>query len=485
MSVAEPIGVVPAAESAVNLRSAHKWPLSCRSVGLVALIADILIILLCGAACDFLYSFVEGISDEILHYFAFAVVVAVLFVSLMRSRDFYSPTELLALKNQILGVAAGWASVFLFLAGTAFAFKVSEHFSRVSIFSFAVVGFVLLVVERIVCRSIVSRGLSNRRFSGRSAILVTDAHEADIDGLVHTLLKHGVQLDREFVLPPDRCDPHELKTFICNLVGTLRGSQIEEVIVGVDVQRWTDLNTLLSGLRVLPLPISLMPTGLASDILSHPNHSMGDSICIELHRGPLGASERAAKRCIDILAAAAGLILLLPLLTITALMIRLDSPGPILFRQRRLGFNGRPFHILKFRTMSVLEDGPAVCQAAKFDGRVTRLGRWLRRTSIDELPQLLNVLSGSMSLIGPRPHAVAHDNHFDKVVRNYAFRQHVKPGLTGWAQVNGQRGPTPTEADIRRRVEFDLWYIDNWSLQLDLLIIVRTVVEIMRARNAY
>jgi lipopolysaccharide/colanic/teichoic acid biosynthesis glycosyltransferase len=135
--------------------------------------------------------------------------------------------------------------------------------------------------------------------------------------------------------------------------------------------------------------------------------------------------------------------------------------------------------------MTVMEDGETVCQATSRDSRVTRLGRWLRRASIDELPQLWNVLSGSMSLVGPRPHALAHDNEFDKVVRHYALRHHVKPGLTGWAQVHGCRGPTPTAADVRRRVEYDLWYIDNWSLGLDWLIIARTAIEILRGRNAY
>ena len=135
--------------------------------------------------------------------------------------------------------------------------------------------------------------------------------------------------------------------------------------------------------------------------------------------------------------------------------------------------------------MSVLEDGSVINQATQFDDRVTRLGKRLRRASIDELPQLLNILNGSMSLVGPRPHAVAHDNHFDKIVGNYAFRHHVKPGLTGWAQVNGHRGATPTAAEIRHRVEFDLWYIDHWSLRLDIFIIFRTFLEVMRGRNAY
>ena len=135
--------------------------------------------------------------------------------------------------------------------------------------------------------------------------------------------------------------------------------------------------------------------------------------------------------------------------------------------------------------MLVLEDGPSIIQAQFADKRVTRIGRWLRRTSIDELPQLLNVLNGNMCLVGPRPHAVAHDNEFDKIVGNYAFRRRVKPGLTGWAQVNGYRGPTPSAASLERRIEYDLWYIDNWSLWLDLKILLQTPIELLRGRNAY
>ena len=179
------------------------------------------------------------------------------------------------------------------------------------------------------------------------------------------------------------------------------------------------------------------------------------------------------------------LILLFPLLILVTIAIKIDSPGPVLFRQQRLGFNGRTFNIRKFRTMSVLEDGLSVVQARAGDDRITGVGRWLRKTSVDELPQLLNVLDGSMSLVGPRPHAVAHDNQFDKLVRNYGFRQRVKPGLTGWAQINGYRGPTPTTDLIEQRVEYDLWYIENWSLKLDLLILLQTPWEVVRGRNAY
>jgi lipopolysaccharide/colanic/teichoic acid biosynthesis glycosyltransferase len=157
----------------------------------------------------------------------------------------------------------------------------------------------------------------------------------------------------------------------------------------------------------------------------------------------------------------------------------------VIFRQRRKGFNGREFTIFKFRTMSVLEDGRVIEQARRNDPRVTRIGRILRAASIDELPQLINVLQGSMSLVGPRPHALAHDDGYTKLIAKYAFRQHVKPGLTGWAQVNGYRGETAQLELMELRVECDLWYIKNWSFWLDMKILVLTAFEVFRRRNAY
>ncbi len=424
-----------------------------------------------------------GAPGEISHYVGSAAVVAALFVLATKGQNLYDPAELLSLRIQAGSTTTTWLSVFLFLSGAVFALKIGDQFSRGGTFFFAGSGLVLLIVQRILYRKFLRRGLSGQRFAGRSAVLITDAVPT-AGALAHTLTKYGFQLDHQFLFPVDQ-NLQQQETVASDIIAYVRGSNVDEVIVGVDVTHWGAASELLSRLRVLPLPVSLIPVGAAADILSRPSHAIGDSVCIELHREPLDAFERGLKRLIDVLSALAGLILLSPLLAITAALIKLDSPGPVFFRQRRSGFNGRQFHILKFRTMSTLEDGPTVYQAAPSDCRVTRLGKWLRRTSIDELPQLLNILDGSMSLIGPRPHAVAHDNHFDKLVSNYAFRHHVKPGLTGWAQVNGYRGATPTVADIRRRVEFDLWYIDNWSLRLDCLIIIRTFVEIMRSRNAY
>jgi undecaprenyl-phosphate galactose phosphotransferase/putative colanic acid biosynthesis UDP-glucose lipid carrier transferase len=179
------------------------------------------------------------------------------------------------------------------------------------------------------------------------------------------------------------------------------------------------------------------------------------------------------------------LIVLVPLFLVVAMLIKLESRGPVIFSQRRKGFNGCEFKIFKFRTMNVLEDGHILPQARRNDPRVTRVGRILRNTSADELPQLLNVVRGQMSLVGPRPHAVAHDDGYTKVIAKYALRQHVKPGLTGWAQVNGFRGETAQIELMERRVECDLWYIKNWSFWLDLRILALTGFELLRRRNAY
>ena len=184
--------------------------------------------------------------------------------------------------------------------------------------------------------------------------------------------------------------------------------------------------------------------------------------------------------------AAVILILLAPLLAIVALMIRLDSRGPALFRQTRTGLNGRTFFIYKFRTMRVQEDGAVVRQAQRGDSRLTGLGAILRKTSLDELPQLLNVLRGDMALVGPRPHALAHDSHYGALITTYRQRFAVLPGITGWAQINGSRGATPEVADMERRIELDLWYVENRSLALDLKILIATALHILPSRsNAY
>ena len=220
-------------------------------------------------------------------------------------------------------------------------------------------------------------------------------------------------------------------------------------------------------------------------LTTHPAFSVRRSRAIEIPRTPLSAFEQAAKRVLDIVLASLALMVLSPMMLLTALAIKLESPGPALFRQQRSGFNAKRFLIFKFRTMTVMEEGDNVIQATRHDPRVTGLGRLLRACSADELPQLFNVLLGDMSLVGPRPHAVAHDSYYGKLLSDYASRHHVKPGITGWAQIQGCRGPTVQIELMKNRLDCDLWYIDNWSLALDLLILAGTVVELLRPRNAY
>jgi putative colanic acid biosysnthesis UDP-glucose lipid carrier transferase len=203
---------------------------------------------------------------------------------------------------------------------------------------------------------------------------------------------------------------------------------------------------------------------------------------VAMHNAPLTRTEMLAKRACDVALALVILVLLSPLMLLASLFIKLESAGPIIFKQRRTGFNGQEFTIYKFRSMSVLEDGRQLTQARRNDPRITRVGRILRQSSIDELPQLLNVLKGEMSLVGPRPHAIAHDDQYRASISSYAFRHHVKPGITGWAQINGMRGETPLVQDMEKRIALDLWYIDNWSLTLDFKIMWRSCFEVVQAK---
>jgi len=213
--------------------------------------------------------------------------------------------------------------------------------------------------------------------------------------------------------------------------------------------------------------------------------AIGSRVAFELRRPPLSRGQQIAKRAFDIVVGLTALVFLSPFMIAAAIAVRLDSKGPIFFRQTRTGQGGKQFRIFKFRSMYVLEDGATIQQACRDDPRVTRVGRFLRSSSIDELPQIFNVLKGEMSLVGPRPHAVAHDQQYVQEIPNYELRQHVKPGITGWAQVNGLRGETANIESMHRRIEFDVWYALNASLLLDFEILARTVLEVCSPRNAY
>jgi Undecaprenyl-phosphate glucose phosphotransferase len=235
----------------------------------------------------------------------------------------------------------------------------------------------------------------------------------------------------------------------------------------------------------LPVEIHLGPEQILHKFDEVELAKVGPLASLQLTRLPLSRAEVVQKRLFDLVCAAFGLIALTPLFILVAILIKLDSPGPVFFVQRRYGFNQQPFRIIKFRTMHTHKGGVFIAQATRHDPRLTRVGGWLRRWNIDEIPQLFNVLTGDMSLVGPRPHALSHDHEFERRISLYARRHNVKPGITGWAQINGFRGEIDNEEKLRNRVEHDLYYIDNWSLWLDLKIIARTVLSPAAYRNAY
>jgi Undecaprenyl-phosphate glucose phosphotransferase len=245
------------------------------------------------------------------------------------------------------------------------------------------------------------------------------------------------------------------------------------------------INGCAEALLKLPAEIHLG----AEHILDRFEHvqlsKFGSMVSLQLTRMPLSRFELLQKRAFDLLFASVALLLFTPVMVAAALLIKLDSTGPIFFLQHRYGFNQKPFRIIKFRTMRSLEDGAVISQAKEDDPRVTGVGSWLRRWSIDELPQLFNVIKGDMSLVGPRPHAVSHDREYERRIALYARRHNVKPGITGWAQIHGYRGETDTDEKMQKRVEHDLYYIDNWSLGLDLQILIRTALSPASYRNAY
>ncbi len=258
----------------------------------------------------------------------------------------------------------------------------------------------------------------------------------------------------------------------------------DRIVLAMPSAAKEELLDVIEQLEVLPIDIQLCPDAMTLPAGIAGKHA-GGLVLIDLQRPPLSGRGILLKMALDYVLGPLALICFSPLMLVIAAAIKLDSRGPVFFVQSRHGYNQRVIRVAKFRSMTVAEDGPVVTQAVRGDKRVTRVGRFLRRTSLDELPQLFNVLRGELSLVGPRPHALAHNESYAVLLNRYANRHKVKPGITGWAQVNGCRGETRTPEDMRKRVELDLYYIKNWSLWLDLQILARTALVPFHSQNAY
>jgi putative colanic acid biosynthesis UDP-glucose lipid carrier transferase len=264
----------------------------------------------------------------------------------------------------------------------------------------------------------------------------------------------------------------------------VRQHNVKMIFISQPISAQPRIRKLLDELQDTTASVYFLPDIYVFDLMQARFISVGGMPVIGIRESPFTGINSMIKRVSDVVLALLIQIMLTPIMLVIAVAIKLTSPGPVIFRQRRYGLYGEEILVYKFRSMTVMEDGGAVVQAKKGDQRVTRIGGFLRRSSLDELPQFINVLQGRMSIVGPRPHAVAHNEQYRKLIKGYMLRHKVKPGITGWAQVNGLRGETETLDKMQARIEYDLDYLRNWSLWLDIWIIARTVLVVAK-RDAH
>jgi len=472
-------------ETARRLVDGARTPASQRALTIVEAIAIVLASL---AASQGYHLAMFNVTGPLLAPFAVGLLTAILFGGAMHSIEgnqlFRNPSG----REAIRDVTLVWLAAVLAVTFFAFSLKVGGFLSRGAILSFVVLGYLAVVTVRTTLHRPITRLMRPSSFMEHQVIVVGADGDPSLQILLEELRDAG-HVDPYVVTFRTDCAAHEwpreLRQSLDAVTAEARIAAHGEICVaggGFDDRR---LGELIAGLQMIPRAVRVVPTPSVEQFLHRSIRSIGRLHAIEVQRAPLSTLQLIVKRLIDIAAATALLAFLAPLLAVIAALIKLDSPGSVLFKQARLGLRGVQFDIYKFRTMTVAENGNDVKQAQKGDPRITRVGHWLRRLSLDEFPQLLNVIRGEMSLVGPRPHALAHDKFYAALIENYELRQHVKPGMTGWAQVNGLRGPTDTPELMRRRVELDIWYATNASIGLDVKILLLTAVEIFRQRNAH
>lgn len=395
------------------------------------------------------------------------------------------------LKRELQQVWLAWGTVVGFMLLGAFALKTSSQYSRVVSFGWFITAPTFITLWRTAARLILQELRRRGRNTQTVAIVgLTDMGER-IARRICTTPWLGMRLlgffdDRA----PERC--HDVDPSVGNLAGSFddvveraRRGEIDTVYVALPLKAEPRVNALIRKLADTTASVYVAPDFFAFDLLNGRWGSLGDIPVVSIFETPFHGPDGWLKRLEDIvLGTICVTIAALPMMAIASL-IKLTSKGPVFFKQRRYGLNGQVIDVLKFRTMTVAEDGDEVKQATKGDQRITPLGALLRRTSLDELPQLLHVVTGSMSLVGPRPHAISHNELYRKRIHGYMLRHKVKPGLTGWAQVNGWRGETDTLEKMEKRIEHDLDYIRKWNIGFDLKIVLLTLFGSQVRKNAY
>ena len=423
------------------------------------------------------------------NYLILLLAEILLFSYLAEGMSLYRAWRLSAFRQMIRLVVVVMVISFTLQLISLFLLKVGASYSRV-IMTAWFTGSVLLMVgwrlaQRVVRRVQLEHGIHRQKVA------------------IVGLTSRGIELNQQFASErelgfecigffDDRDASRMPEEYQHKLLGTVndavtRGQQGEfsRLYICLPMHAETRIQHIVSQLGDTTLDVYLVPDMLTLKMMQGRLSSVGDIDTISVFESPHLGLQRHFKRTFDVLFSAAALLMLSPLLLILAAGVKLTSRGPVLFRQDRYGLDGRKIGVLKFRTMKVQENAELVVQATRNDPRVTWFGAFLRRTSLDELPQFFNVLHGEMSVVGPRPHAVAHNEQYRNQVAFYMLRHKVKPGITGWAQVNGWRGETDTLDKMAKRVEFDLYYIRHWSLWFDVKIIVKTIFKGFSGKHVY
>lgn len=419
-----------------------------------------------------------------------ALVTSMLFFVCMQAWNMYDITRLNNLPVAPSRLLAALIIATFAALGIGVPFSVAEVHLWIWYAAWISASFASILGTRLLCRAALSSMTKAGRFDTRVAVFgageiarrVRDHLKSQSSGIQFV----GVYDDR----PRDRLDADSLdiKGRLEDLIAAGRRGTIDQIVIALPQSADRRMSTIAAQLQQLPVSLHMV-THMSSDLVeSGPAHkvsAIGGVGLLDVKDKPLNDWAPLVKRIEDVVVGGVLLLLALPLMLLIAIVIKLESKGPVLFRQRRRGLNLAVIDVLKFRTMRVMEDGDTIEQAHSVDPRVTSFGRILRRFSLDELPQLFNVLKGEMSLVGPRPHALAHDVQWGEKVQTYGIRHQMKPGITGLAQVEGWRGEVTSENDIARRVDEDLAYIRNWSFGLDMKILMRTTGAVLFGKNAY
>ena len=466
-----------------------RWHLSLTAIQVASIAIDFALIILSAIVSYAIYDLPKGgATDDYRRFMGMGVAIGFSFTVSMHWRSLYQPTALTSLATQLHAATVSWCLAFVGFASLAFLLKVENTISRDTLLLFLVIGLVGLMSWRCALCNFLNSAVAASNVVGPRVLILADSARNDLNEIVVSLRRDGYRISRTYLMP-SMSSAEWSSGFLDQTIGAavrhVRQMHIDEIIVVIDWARPETIRRLGDALSTVPISVKIVPNPEIGRFLEQPLCRVGRVQGIFLNHPPMRPIQKLIKRVFDIFFALLGIFVLLPLAAIISVAIAINSPGPVLFRQWRGGYNGRRFQIFKFRTMVVLEDGSEIRQAQRSDPRVTRVGRFLRKYSIDEFPQLINVLYGEMSLIGPRPHALIHDTRYSELISPYSERYNIKPGITGLAQVSGCRGETADLDSMRRRVEFDIEYIREWSIWLDIRIVLLTVKQFIDPRQSY